>query len=179
MAQKILITSGPTRQFLDPVRYLTNASSGRMGQALARAGVEAGHQIFVVTGPVALEYPPEATVHQVVSTEEMLQTWQPLELHLVETPDVMAALGGRKRPEQWLVGFALETDDLRFRALTKMQKKSCDLMVLNEPSAIDAPDNQVELLDRSGAVIASLRGDKLKVAQGLWREIESRLIRRS
>ena len=54
---RILITSGPTRQYLDPVRYLTNASSGRMGAALAAAAIEAGHQVVVVSGPVDVPYP--------------------------------------------------------------------------------------------------------------------------
>jgi phosphopantothenoylcysteine decarboxylase/phosphopantothenate--cysteine ligase len=69
---RILITSGPTRQFIDPVRYLTNASSGRMGAALAEAALELGHEVVVVSGPVEIAYPQEATVLPVVSTEEML-----------------------------------------------------------------------------------------------------------
>ena len=69
---RILITSGPTRQYLDPVRYLTNASSGRMGQALAAAALEAGHQVVVVSGPVAVRYPRRPRSLPVVSTEEML-----------------------------------------------------------------------------------------------------------
>jgi phosphopantothenoylcysteine synthetase/decarboxylase len=69
---RILITSGPTRQYLDPVRYLTNASSGRMGAALAAAVLEAGHRAVVVSGPVDVEYPPGAQLIPVVSTEDML-----------------------------------------------------------------------------------------------------------
>ena len=68
---KILITSGPTRQYLDPIRYLTNASSGRMGAALAQAALEAGYEVAIVTGPVEVEYPKDAIVKQVVSTEQM------------------------------------------------------------------------------------------------------------
>jgi phosphopantothenoylcysteine decarboxylase / phosphopantothenate---cysteine ligase len=70
---RILITSGPTRQYLDPVRYLTNASSGRMGAALAAAAVEAGHSVVVVSGPVAVDYPAAAEVIPVVSTEDLLE----------------------------------------------------------------------------------------------------------
>jgi phosphopantothenoylcysteine decarboxylase/phosphopantothenate--cysteine ligase len=206
---RILITSGPTRQYLDPVRYLTNASSGRMGRALAEAALEMGHEVIVVSGPVTIEYPKEAEVRSVISTEELLaacqeifpecdgvigaaapcdyrpmrveehkiaKTGQPLVLNLIETPDVMATLGSSKRPNQWLVGFALETDDQRFRALTKLQRKSCDLIVLNDPSAIDAVDNQVEVIDKSGSVIASLIGSKEAVARGILRTICERLI---
>lgn len=206
---KILITSGPTRQYLDPVRYLTNASSGRMGRALAEAALAAGHEVVVVSGPVTVEYPSQAKVLPVISTEELLETCQrefphcdgvigaaapcdyrpvqveskkiaktgqPLELHLVETPDVMALLGATKRPGQWLVGFALETDDQRFRALVKLEKKSCDLMVLNGPAAMDSLDNQVEVLDETGRVIAAIDGSKEDVATGILRVIDERLI---
>lgn len=69
---RILITSGPTRQYLDPVRYLSNASSGRMGCALATAALSAGHEVVVVSGPVSVAYPEAAEVIAVVTTEEML-----------------------------------------------------------------------------------------------------------
>ena len=74
----ILLTSGPTRQYLDPVRYLTNGSSGRMGRALAAAAIELGHDVTIVSGPVAIEYPPAAKVHPVISTEELLEACQRL-----------------------------------------------------------------------------------------------------
>jgi phosphopantothenoylcysteine decarboxylase/phosphopantothenate--cysteine ligase len=205
---RILITSGPTRQYLDPVRYLTNGSSGRMGQALAAAALARGHAVVVVSGPVAVDYPPEAQVRRVISTEEMLaacqavfpecdgvigaaapcdyrpvrvaeqkiaKTGQPLLLKLVETPDIMATLGASKRPDQWLVGFALETDDHRFRALTKLERKSCDLMVLNGPAAMDALQTQVEVIDRAGQVLAQLAGSKRQVAEGILALIETHL----
>src|SRR5262245_4038222 len=69
---RILITSGPTRQYLDPVRYLTNASSGRMGAALAAAALDLGHEVVVVSGPVEVPYSADVDVIPVVSTEDML-----------------------------------------------------------------------------------------------------------
>ena len=69
----ILITSGPTREYLDPVRYLTNGSSGRMGAALAEAVAQQGNVPIVVSGPAALSYPPEAEVFWVETTTQMLQ----------------------------------------------------------------------------------------------------------
>src|SRR3954469_24078104 len=69
---RILLTSGPTRQYIDPVRYLTNASSGRMGKALAEAAIALGHDVTIVSGPVDVTYPATARVVNVVSTEEML-----------------------------------------------------------------------------------------------------------
>lgn len=207
---RILITSGPTRQYLDPVRYLTNASSGRMGRALTESALAAGHQVVVVSGPVEVVYPPAAEVHPVISTEEMLEvcqrlfpncdgaigvaapcdyrplkvatgkinkTGEPLQLQLIETPDVVATLGASKQGH-WLVGFALETDDHRLRALAKLEKKSCDLMILNGPQAMNALDTQVEIIDPAGKVVESLAGSKEHVARGIFRVIQERLIRR-
>lgn len=205
----ILITSGPTRQYLDPVRYLTNASSGRMGAALAQAALKLGHRVVIVSGPVTAEYPPEAELVPVVTTDEMLEaavrifkdcdgaigaaapcdymprivkkekiakTGQPLTLELIETADVVATLGQQKRPEQWVVGFALETEDRRFRAIVKLERKHCDLMVSNGPAAIDSLDNEIELLDPAGQVITAISGSKAEVASRLMLEIDSRLI---
>lgn len=70
---KVLITSGPTRQYLDPIRYLTNASSGRMGAALAEAALDFGWEVLIVTGPVDVEYPQAAEIVRVISTEDMLE----------------------------------------------------------------------------------------------------------
>ena len=67
----VLITAGPTREYLDDVRYLTNASSGRMGYALAEAAQEAGHRVCLVTGPVQLDPPPGVEVVPVISAREM------------------------------------------------------------------------------------------------------------
>ncbi|HEV2968779.1 MAG TPA: phosphopantothenoylcysteine decarboxylase [Pirellulales bacterium] len=206
---RLLITSGPTRQYLDPVRYLSNASSGRMGRALVEAAVARGHEVIVVTGPVEINYPAAARVIDVVSTEEMLAACQevfprcdgligvaapcdyrpvrvephkihrngePLVLELHETSDIVATLGAAKRPEQWLVGFALETEDHRFRAVTKLERKSCDLIVLNSPAAIGSPENSVEVLDSTGAIVAAIAGLKDEVARGVFQIIEERLI---
>ncbi len=219
MKSKILVTSGPTRQYLDPIRYLTNASSGRMGAALARACLDAGFQPVVVSGPVDVEYPAEAEVVRVVSTDEMhvaaMQVfpecvgaigaaapcdYKPfavltdkmskddfirtpeshgeLLLRLRETPDVMAALGEMKRGTddplgpQWLVAFALETSDHHVKALQKLQRKRCDLVVVNGPASINGTTTSVEILDSAGASLARVDGDKLEVASRLLAEIQ-------
>jgi phosphopantothenoylcysteine decarboxylase/phosphopantothenate--cysteine ligase len=208
---RILITSGPTRQYLDPVRFLTNGSSGRMGAALAEAALDAGHHVAIVSGPVEIEYPAGAAVEWVVTTDEMLtaaqrvfaacdgligvaapcdyrplrvedhkiaKTGQPLQVQLVETPDIVATLGMLKRPDQWVVGFALETEDQHFRAVRKLEQKSCDLMILNAPAAINSQDTAIELLDKSGRVILDARGNKRDVARQILSTIERELIER-
>lgn len=205
---RILITSGPTRQYLDPVRYLTNASSGRMGAGLAQAALEMGHDVVVVSGPVEIDYPADARVVSVVSTEEMLEasreafdecdgligaaapcdyrprhietskiakTGQPLLLELIETDDVAATLGASKG-SRWVVGFALETEDHRLRALAKLERKCCDLMVSNGVDAMNAVENRVEVLDPRGEVISQFSGRKVQVARQIMSVIQDRLI---
>ncbi|MCP4889107.1 MAG: phosphopantothenoylcysteine decarboxylase [Planctomycetaceae bacterium] len=207
---RLLITSGPTRQYLDPVRYLTNASSGRMGAALAAAAIEAGHQVVVISGPVSIDYPEEAELIPVVTTDEMLtaavetfrhcdgmigaaapcdymprlvqtqkisKTGKPLTIELIETADVVATLGQSKRDDQWVVGFALESEDQHFRAIVKLERKHCDLMVSNGPSAIDADRNEIELLDANGDILAKMEGPKEEVARGILQHIDQRLIK--
>lgn len=206
---RILITSGPTRQYLDPVRYLTNASSGRMGAALAEASLAGGHEVVVITGPVEVSYPSAAEVIPVVSTEEMMEasrtafancdgligaaapcdyrpvkvqpnkiakTGEPLALHLIETDDIVATLGAEKGP-RWVVGFALETEDHRLRALAKLERKHCDLIVSNGVEAMHALDNQVEIIDPAGRVLKQISGTKLEVAHEILAVIAERLIK--
>ena len=112
-----------------------------------------------------------------VEEQKIKKTGEPLVLYLVETPDIIATLGATKRSQQWLVGFALETEDLRFRAITKMQRKHCDLMVLNGPQAIDSTENSIEAIDATGQTIATISGTKLQVARELFQLIAARLIR--
>ena len=180
-----------------------------MGQSLAEAGIQAGHDVVVISGPVDVKYPPEAEVIPVISTEEMLEqclrvfptcdgligvaapcdyrpkvvapqkirkTGAAMELHLVETPDIVARLGAIKQ-SQWMVAFALETEDRRMRALQKLERKKCDLIVVNGPAAIHAGTTQVEVIDAQGHVVAELSGNKRHVAREIFQIIAVRLIR--
>lgn len=205
----IVITSGPTRQYLDPVRYLTNASSGRMGAALAQAAVDLGHQVTVISGPVSVEYPPQAKVCWVTTTQEMLdatriafstadgligaaapcdympeqiqtsklqKTGSDISIQLKETPDIVATLAAAKQPKQWVVAFALETEDIRFRAIVKLSRKACDMIVSNSAQAMNSEDNSVEVILKGGTVLDELYGPKPLVAAGILRLIEKHLI---
>lgn len=209
---RIVITSGPTRQYLDPVRYLTNASSGRMGAALAQATLDLGHDVTIISGPVSVSYPANAKVVDVVTTQEMLdatgsafeqadgligaaapcdymprhiekhkltKTGDGLQLSLIETPDIIATLGNAKKASQWVVGFALETEDIRFRAIVKMSRKCCDMIVSNSAEAMNAEDNSVEVILRDGSILGQLTGAKSEVARGILFHIQTHLIDRS
>jgi phosphopantothenoylcysteine decarboxylase / phosphopantothenate---cysteine ligase len=114
-----------------------------------------------------------------VETHKMSKTGEGLHLSLIETPDIVATLGNRKRANQWVVGFALETEDARFRAIVKMAKKCCDMMVSNLASAMNAEDNSVEVILRNGTVLEQLTGPKSEVGRGILSYIQMHLIDRT
>lgn len=196
---RILITAGPTREYLDDVRYLSNASSGRMGYALAEAAIADGHDVVLVTGPVDISAPSGCVVRQVQTTDDMrlaceaafidcdgviaaaavcdykplhrvsgkiAKTGGPITIEMIETDDVLAGLG-RQKGNRWIVGFALEASNSRENALQKLRAKNCDVVVLNDPSAIGSLTNSVELIDGSGQPIEKWKGSKEVVARAL------------
>ena len=187
--KKVLVTAGPTREALDPVRFLTNRSSGRMGYALAEAAARRGAEVTLVSGPVALECPTGVRREFVESTQDLYCAMErlcreqdviiqaaapadyrpehiagqkikkadgePMELKLVENPDVAAMVGSKKRPGQVLVAFAAETQNLSENAAKKLDKKNVDFIVGNDvtrPGAgFDVDTNIITIFDRSGA----------------------------
>ena len=206
---RILITAGPTRAAIDDVRFLTNASSGRMALALVKAARAAGHDVTVVSGPVAVAYPRGAKVIHVLTTGEMLDAcleelphvdgviaaaapcdFEPerrvrgkihrqgtiLTLRLKPTVDVIATVARRARNSQWMVAFALEPEADPRRALEKITTKRCDLIVVNDLTAIDATQTAVTVYDRTHARVGGRKGSKPVVAGWLIRLIGSRLM---
>lgn len=204
---RILITSGPTREYLDPVRFLTNGSSGRMGVALAETVLERGELPVIVSGPVALAYPDGAEIHRVETTEQMLECCRQLfpdcngiigaaapcdfrperfsdqklskpegnngvVFRFVETPDILATLGKIKRQNQWIVGFALETENGRNHALKKLKQKNCDFIVLNSPKSIDNETASFQIFNTSGELCADLNCSKKAVVKELFTLID-------
>lgn len=113
-----------------------------------------------------------------VEPNKISKTGEPLRLHLIETDDVVATLGNSKRPDQWAVGFALETEDHRLRGLAKLERKCCDLMVLNGPEAMNSPNNSIEILDPTGMVVQAVSGTKGDVARVILAVINERLCTR-
>ncbi|WP_339749633.1 phosphopantothenoylcysteine decarboxylase [uncultured Rubinisphaera sp.] len=201
---RILVTAGPTREYIDDVRYISNASSGRMGYAIVQAILHAGHEAILVSGPVSMTPPVGCEYHAVESTEQMMQACQALfpncdgviaaaavcdyqpksrvsgkisktgtaiTLEMIETDDVLAALG-KMKDGHWILGFALEAQNERENALQKLRRKNCNWIVLNRPEAIAAENNTVELLDDSGKTVAHWTGLKTKIAEDLvaWLE---------
>ena len=105
---------------------------------------------------------------------KITKTGQPVVLELTETSDVLAELGATKT-SQWIVGFALESQDPRNNAMRKLRMKKCDYIILNDTSAISALTNRVEVLDPEAATIAIFDGPKEQIAVQLMQLIEDTL----
>jgi len=110
-----------------------------------------------------------------VAPHKIRKTGDVLRLELVETPDIVATLATTKK-DQWMVAFALETEDQRLRAMQKLERKSCDMIVVNGPEAIHAADTHVEILGKSGQVLGRFGGSKSDVARKLFDVIQRHLI---
>jgi phosphopantothenoylcysteine decarboxylase/phosphopantothenate--cysteine ligase len=206
----VLITAGPTFEAIDPVRGITNRSSGKMGYSIARAALAAGAKVTLVTGPVSLEAPAAARVEHVESANEMFdavkkhakaadifigvaavadyrvaksskhkikKTGADLNLTLVPNPDILAWVAALPKPP-FCVGFAAESQKLHEFADAKRRKKKVPLMVANlAQHAIGADDNEITLLDDSGAH-ALPRAAKTEVARQLVAHIAKRYVSR-
>jgi phosphopantothenoylcysteine decarboxylase/phosphopantothenate--cysteine ligase len=185
---EVLVTAGPTREPLDPVRVLTNPSTGTMGYALAEAAARRGASVTLVSGPTSLDAPDGVEVVEVQTAKEMNEavqarretanyvfmaaavadytpadpssskrkkndTDEDFVLHLRRTPDILKTLGEHKRPDQVLVGFALETDDAIENARKKLEAKNLDWIAVNnlrDEGAGFGPTNRITLLGRDG-----------------------------
>ncbi|MFO0410540.1 MAG: phosphopantothenoylcysteine decarboxylase, partial [Planctomycetota bacterium] len=99
-----------------------------------------------------------------------------LPIHLQDTPDSVATRAASNSPTQWVVAFALETAVVRFRALVKLSRKACDMIVSNSAQAMNSEDNNVEVILRGGTLLDQLYGPKALVAAGILRLIEKHFI---
>ena len=203
--KKILITAGPTHEKIDPVRFIGNYASGKMGFALAEQAAKRGAEVILITGPTGLTTRNESIrCIPVTSAEEMYQACienaagmdivimaaavadytvknqiktklkkntSEFSLLLHPTRDILAELGKRKKKNQTLVGFALETDHEIENATAKLKSKNLDLIVLNsmnDPGAgFGTPTNKVIILSKDGSMIEGSLKDKSEVASDI------------
>lgn len=166
--QKIVITLGPTQSRLDPVRYLTNRSSGLMGAALCWAAVEQGYEVTAICGPSDAPLPRRCEVIRVETADQMadaaLQHWRSAQifigsaavldwdvanpsthklkkeagipnLQFKQNADILAAISESKKPDQFILGFAAETEDPIAYGKRKLITKKCDAIFANDVSS--------------------------------------------
>ncbi len=186
--KKVLITAGPTYEQIDPVRFIGNYSSGKMGVAIAKEFKARGADVTLVLGPTQAPLPLEGlSVAHIHNAEEMLnactavfdtmdivvmaaavadyrpamaadqkikKSQETLSLELQKTTDILKTLGSKKRNEQILVGFALETNNERENAMSKLRQKNADIIVLNslrdEAAGFGKDTNKITVFNRRG-----------------------------
>ena len=214
--KRVVVTAGGTREPLDPVRYIGNRSSGKMGIAIARAAAQAGAQVTLITGQVSVPVPddPQIEVVTALTTEEMLaavQTafkkadalvmaaavadYRPVAvanqkvkkaadhggwtLELTETVDILKTVAATKRPDQLVVGFAAETEQLLAHAHDKLASKHADLIVANSVAgstgAFGRDDDQVTILRQGRQPEQWPRMTKTAVARRLVAELATKM----
>ena len=209
LGKRILITAGPTYEKIDPVRFVGNYSTGKMGFALAEVCAQQGAEVCLIAGPVQLK-----TKHQNieridvesademysavlsrfygmdgavlcaavadftvldVATEKLRREKDNLVLELKPTRDIAAAVGEMKIESQFLIGFALETNNEEANAVSKMERKNFDFIVLNslqdDQAGFGYDTNKISILFRSGDKKEFELKNKISVAQDIVSEI--------
>lgn len=203
--KKVLITAGPTHEKIDPVRFIGNHSSGKMGYALAEECAARGADVYLVSGPVQIKAKhPNIKTISVVSAEEMFEAasaefdssditilcaavadFRPetqadekikrekddLVIRLKPTQDIAANLGSRKKENQILVGFALETNNEAENAQGKLKRKNLDFIVLNslkdENACFGYDTNKITIIEKNGNTQAFSLKSKTEVAKDI------------
>jgi phosphopantothenoylcysteine decarboxylase / phosphopantothenate---cysteine ligase len=211
----VLITAGPTYEAIDPVRFIGNHSSGKMGFAIAKACAERGANVILVSGPVNIsiqhpkiqridiisaedmynvvekytskydiailsaavaDYTPEKTAKQKIKKKEK---GEELELKLKSTKDILAYLGSKKQKKQFLVGFALETDNEKENALKKLKGKNLDMIVLNslndKGAAFGKDTNKISIIDKNNNCKEFELKSKQEVADDILNYVEKNI----
>lgn len=207
----VLITAGPTYEAIDPVRFIGNHSSGKMGFSLAEEAVRRGAKVILISGPTSQKTSTKnIEIHRVTSAKEMYdevfkyyekvdiaiasaavadyapkivakekikKSEEEFTIELVKNPDILKTMG-EKKTHQFLVGFALETQNEEENAKSKLQKKNLDMIVLNslrdEGAGFQKDTNKVKILTHSEQKEFSLKS-KDEVAKDILDFVETQL----
>ncbi|ARV06176.1 phosphopantothenoylcysteine decarboxylase [Polaribacter sp. SA4-10] len=210
--KKVLITAGPTYEAIDPVRFIGNHSSGKMGFAIAKAAANLGAEVYLISGPshqkiqhsfvqridvvsademynaahtyfenvdiailsaAVADYKPKKSAHQKIK-----KTDTALQIELAPTKDILASLGAIKK-NQFLVGFALETNNELENAKGKLKHKNLDAIVLNslqDKGAGFATDtNKITIIDKDLNEKSFELKSKVEVAKDIMNEIINKI----
>ncbi|MEJ8756202.1 bifunctional phosphopantothenoylcysteine decarboxylase/phosphopantothenate--cysteine ligase CoaBC [Pontibacter sp. H259] len=208
----VLLTAGPTYEAIDPVRFIGNHSTGKMGFAIAESFAKYGAEVILVSGPTNQKTDNQsitvipvttademyAAVHEhadtadiiiyaaavadykpkVVADKKIKKAGNELTIELVKNVDIAAALGKQKKPNQFSVGFALETDNESANAAEKLKKKNLDMIVLNslrdEGAGFKHDTNKITIIELGKTTAFELK-QKTEVAQDIVNLVWDRL----
>lgn len=212
---KVLVNAGPTREAIDPVRYISNHSTGKMGYAIAAEFANRGAEVTLVSGPVeSQKVHPAVKVINVVTAAEMFDVttaeyqkgadvtvlcaavadftpsrqeqnkvkrgslnWS---LELEPTRDIAAAIGKEKKEGSLIAGFALETEHEHSNALSKLERKGLDMIILNslndKGAGFGTDTNKISIIARGGKTVHYPLKSKEQVAGDIADYIENLLI---
>lgn len=205
--KKVLVTAGPTKEFIDPFRCITNPSTGKMGISLAKEFAKRGAEVILVTS-VDVEELKNVTLIKITSTEDMFMAvrenfencdiivkaaavsdYTPVEvfdkkvkkqqgnltIEFKRTTDILKYVGEHKRPNQTVVGFAAETNDILDYAKDKIKTKNLDFIVANDISKKDigfgSDDNEVYIIDKNYNISKIDKTSKDNIAKAIVNKI--------
>ena len=210
--KQVLITAGPTYEAIDPVRFIGNRSSGKMGVALALECANNGAKVKLVLGPshIKAEH-PNITLYKVESSEEMYnvvdinfessdisifsaavsdykpkyveknkikKTDNDLTISLLKTTDILSNISSKKKDQQFVVGFALETENELENAKAKLRNKKMDMIILNslnnKGAGFDYNTNKITIIDKKNSIYNFELKDKSEVAKDIIEKIIER-----
>jgi phosphopantothenoylcysteine decarboxylase/phosphopantothenate--cysteine ligase len=213
VGKKILITAGPTYEAIDPVRFIGNHSSGKMGFELALTAARLGAKVQLISGPTSQKiHHPNINQTSIISAAEMhnacsshfeksdivimaaaVADYTPvnkskekikkktaeLSIQLKPTVDILKELGSRKKKKQFIVGFALETENERENASRKLKEKNLDLIVLNslkdKGAGFGYSTNKISVIGKSNKMINFELKTKREVAFDILKLIAQEL----
>lgn len=206
--KKVLLTAGPTYEAIDPVRFIGNHSSGKMGFELAKVAANLGAEVILISGPTkettshslitivpvisASEMYNAAHLHyktsnivicaaavadykpKNVATQKIKKKTNTLSIELEKTKDILATFGKQKK-HQFLVGFALETNNEIENATEKLKRKNLDFIVLNslqdKGAGFGKATNKITIINKDKSLITFKLKSKTIVAQDIFNEI--------
>lgn len=210
--KKFLVNAGPTYEAIDPVRFIGNRSSGKMGVAIANELAKRGASVTLVLGPSkSFEFHPAIDIQRVesagqmhdacvekypevdaailtaavadykpmeVASEKIKKKGAELELRLQKTVDILSNLGQNKK-DQFLVGFALETENELENAKEKLEKKKLDMIVLNslkdKGAGFSVDTNKISIIKKGGNIVRYDLKLKTEVARDIVDQIETEI----
>jgi phosphopantothenoylcysteine decarboxylase/phosphopantothenate--cysteine ligase len=195
--KKVLVSAGPTYESIDPVRFIGNKSSGKMGFAIAEAFFSKGADVILVSGPTnestrfkgiaferienaaemfeACDRNADADIIVMsaavadytpinIANQKIKKSGETLELNLIKTKDILKYLGTKKRPEQFIAGFALETENEVANATKKLIEKNVDCIILNslkdDGAGFEKSTNKISIINKNETLQFDVKSKK-------------------